>query len=784
MLSLTRETLKPFQLRAADQLAHMLQTYPNAPFTRRFDGETGQPYPFICRLKAITGSGKTPMLAALATTLGDAIILWTTNRGAVIEQTQEKLSAGGSYAGLLPEDTQIKALNSMSALDWTDVLTATSGLTILLGTAALFNRDKDKNPESLNLHKDRNGTSYWSMLGGDGPDSRNRPLYVVYDEAHGTTAKQFDRLTELHPRAFVLASASPLPEGLAPLLPGNSEIEKGAALARQTVVVPTPEVVEAGLLKTRLYLTDCDTTRAQAIHESNDKWRELRAKVKGEEGPIWCGIVNKTLDGLEVWATLTRELGVDPQRIAVHLASVDANIAAAGPIADWSQLRDTKKMKLTPEQLRSNGYTHIIWNLSLREGWDEPWAYVAYLDASGKSETDIAQKIGRFVRQPNATPFEDGDLNSAYFYFNVPDEEFTALIKATQNELQNEGYEIISLRSSKASPGGSRSVPVKKQVELPRVAESFGEDLEALDNIVLNSIPSFAPDALKAPGSIKTKVYDVSRNKEDGELERVQKREENAEVPVWKYLFERLAGIDGRLVKKENTRFSPNLKEHAKMKQRMQFGSEAMRQLNDRLPQMQQLLNAEFRLESEPDDPYLVKEFIMSSPDLKTDDAAKRAKYAVRQYDNALHGEYNGLNPFEAEVAEALDKLALTWCRNPVNGGYGIPIPILGEGTTAFYPDFLLWAGKKGIWAIDPKGKHILNDAMTTKLFGVADIHDLSQRVRVAFVVEGQYAVEAPNYQPKRMGKTGCTLIWRDGSQPKGRHFDNPSQLVAYLAKL
>ncbi|MBF8965459.1 DEAD/DEAH box helicase family protein [Pontibacter sp. FD36] len=780
-MQLTRENLKPFQLRATDQLVQMLQTYPNPPFKRRFNPETGEPYPFICRLKAITGSGKTPMLATMAATLGDAIILWTTNRGAVISQTVAKLSAGGSYDPLLPEGTEIHALGDLAGTDWTNLLTAQSGLTILLGTVALFNRE-DKGKETLNLHKDRNGTSYWQMLAGNGPEGRARPLYVVYDEAHGTTKAQFSRLAELNPYAFILASASPLPQELSDMIPGNTSEEKSENLERQTVVVPTAEVVEAGLLKTRLYLVDCNTTREQAVSDSNEKWLDLRRKVSGDEGPIWCGVVNSTLAGLEVWAVLTEKLGIASERIAVHLASVNANVAAAGPIANWALLQDTKTAGKTPEQLRADGYTHIIWNLSLREGWDEPWAYVAYLDGTGKSTTDISQKIGRFLRQPNATPFEDGDLNSAYFYFNVPDKEFSDLVQATQSDLQNEGYEIVVISGDSSRPGTSQSVPVKKAIEIPMVAETFGEDLEILDNILLDAVTDFSEAALKAPGKVKTKVIDVRRSQEDGSLEKVEHRDENADVAVWKYLFDRLGAIDSRVVKKGNTRFSHDLKTKPKMRQRMQYGSEAMRVLNDALPSIQQQLNNEFRLEYEPDSIYKVGPFIMSSPNLRTDDPVKKERYAVRKYKNALHAEYNGLNPFEAEVAEALDKCSNQWCRNPSRTGYGIPIPVLGEGTTDFYPDFLLW-GKKSLWAIDPKGKHLLNDAVQTKIHGLANVYDMPQRIRVALVIEGNYTMGSDN-RPKQVGKDGCTLVWKDGDTVKAKSFQAPELLISYLAKL
>lgn len=188
---------------------------------------------------------------------------------------------------------------------------------------------------------------------------------------------------------------------------------------------------------------------------------------------------------------MVTQLKVDPKRIAVHLANVNSNLANVNPNAPWSLLVDTHKAKKSPEDLHDEGYSHIIWNLSLREGWDEPWAYVAYLDGLGKSTTDISQKIGRFLRQPNATPFDDGDLNSAYFYFNVPDKDFSELVKTTQNDLSDSGYEIVSIESNSPRPQTSREVPVKKEVFVSKVAETFGEDLEILDQILLSNVPLF-----------------------------------------------------------------------------------------------------------------------------------------------------------------------------------------------------------------------------------------------------------------------------------------------------
>lgn len=757
----------------------MLLTYPSAEFPRQFDGVTGEPYPFIGRLKAITGSGKTPMLALAMGALDDAIVLWTTNRGAVISQTVANLSAGGSYASLLPEGAEVRELSHLSDSDWSNIVEAKSGLTILLATVALFNQDPAG--ETLKIHQARGGTSYWEMLGGKGPQGRYRPLYIVYDEAHGGTKNQFTRLTELGPRAFVLASASNLPAELIELIPGRTDADKESALLHQTVVVPTPEVVAAGLLKTRLYLVDCNTTRADALKEANDKWAELTRKLPAQapDKPIWCGVVNSTLAGLEVWEILTRDLGVNPRRIAVHLSGIEKAMPGANPNMNWNPLVDTYKQKQTPEQLRAGGYTHLIWNLSLREGWDEPWAYVAYLDKEGKSIVDMSQKIGRFVRQPNAEPFADGDLNSAYFYFNVPDEEFTSLVRATQQEMESEGYEIIALSSKRGKAPASREVPARQPREIPRVLVSFGEDLPALDQVLIDHVPEFAPSALRAPGRVKTRVFDMRRNAEDGSLEREERRTDNAEIRVWKYLLDRLGAIDGRIASKNSNCFTPFVQDEPALKQKMQFGSPAMQAINQTLDTIRQELNGLFRLEYEPDDPYELGSFNLVAPDLKTDDELKRERYRVRSYANALHAEYNGMNDFEVKMAEALDALKLDWCRNPSKTGYYIPIAELGEGTTKFYPDFLLWS-KKCLWAIDPKGAHIANDAIHNKLMGVSDVDDMPLKVRVALTLKGRYVL-GTNNRPQRQSADGYTLVYKEGGTVRSRRYDSLGSLVADL---
>lgn len=210
----------------------------------------------------------------------------------------------------------------------------------------------------------------------------------------------------------------------------------------------------------------------------------------------------------------------------------------------------------------------------------------------------------------------------------------------------------------------------------------------------------------------------------------------------------------------------------------MQFGSPAMEMLHRNLSDIRNRLNDELRLEYEPDQVYEVKPFNLVSPDLQTDDAAKRERYRVRVFDNALHKEYNGLNPFETQLAEALDTLGMEWCRNPSKTGYGIPIAEIGEGTTNFYPDFLLWS-PTCLWAIDPKGAHLINDAIRNKLMDVSDVQDLPLKIRVALVLEGEYVLVADRPQPR--SKNGCTLIRKRNGVVRAKHFPSPIMLVADL---
>lgn len=776
-----RSDLKPFQERAASSLAEMIQEYPSQRFRPRYNPETGAVLPFLCRLKAITGAGKTPILGVSGKHINNGIVLWTTNRGAVISQTLANLRAGGKYSLLLPEGTSVFQLGEMSPSDWQQTMDSPSGLTILLSTVAAFNQDGD----NLRIHQRVGDVTRWEMLGGRErtPAGRLRPLYVFYDEGHGATERQFQKLRELNPRAFVLASASPLPDDLADLVSGKTPEERRESMNERTVEVPTKEVVDAGLLKNRLYFMDCNTAQADAIQEANDKWRELSVKLQPfEKMPIACFIVNETIRGVDIWEHLL-QLGVAASRIAVHLNGAsdviyDRRGSSAGLIDTYTGKKPADR---SPEALASAGYTHIIWNLTLREGWDEPLAYVAYIDDNGRSPMDIIQKIGRFVRQPDATPFSDPDLNSAYFYLNVTDELFANLIKQTQEEMEIDGYEVIPLGNGHRAPS-SRIVPVRTDKSLPIIGPWFGDSIAALDAIILDRVPLFAPKALQAEGLIKTRVFEMSRMEEDVTQRTESRRDANETITPWEYLSLRLGSIDSRIVNDNGTIFSSTLKDHEKMRQPMQHGSDAMSQLANVVDSIKDQLNEKFLLKSlGRHGAFHVRPFNLVSPDVDGGTEAYREKYKVRSFSNSLHAEYNGLSPFELQVANELDETGKPWCRNPVGkDGYKIPIQELGADTIWFYPDFLFWVKLNEVWALDPKGRHLIEGAVPPKLLDLSGLKNMTPTLKVAFVLSGFYVIDQQGIVSKR-GKEGFTLVRKPGTTPKAIHSASLRDLITSL---
>ncbi len=81
---------------------------------------------------------------------------------------------------------------------------------------------------------------------------------------------------------------------------------------------------------------------------------------------------------------------------------------------------------------------YIITVNALKEGWDCPFAYILSTIASRSSETEVEQIIGRVLRQPGASKFEDQILN--YSYVITSSKVFHETLKEVSKGLLTVGF--------------------------------------------------------------------------------------------------------------------------------------------------------------------------------------------------------------------------------------------------------------------------------------------------------------------------------------------------------
>lgn len=763
-----RFELLDFQVKA---IKHVYDSYINYyPFHNLYtsnvdDIKRGEQKPYLHRIKAVTGAGKTPILAKLSGYLGDCIILWTTPKTAVISQTKSNLE--GKYRHLLSPETEIFDLSDISPTEWESVRDRTSGLTILVSTVASFNQKGDR----LKLHQtDSTGFTRWGQLKTiDSGGMRERPLYIFYDEGHNVTTNQFKRLLELRPAALFLASASNPSKDLEILLPGETSKDKERIFNEErTTVVKTKDVVDANLLKQGIEIHDSDVDWREIVRFSNDKLNYLQG-IAEEELPIACFIVDRTDKGIDVWNELINQ-GVPGEKIAVHLnkASEAARKKFGGELPIG--FKDTYTDKLTPEDLREQQYTHLIWNLSLKEGWDEPWAYVAYIHDKQSSVQDIEQKIGRFIRNPhrdkNGSPlqFQNPDLNKSYFYFNCTNKIFSKVLEELKAHLKTEGFDTLKVREEKESHPAEEVVP-STTTELPLLA--IYPDTDAISSTLLDEIIIYDRRECLAPGLLKKEELKIGTLEVTSSEEALEK---SLQVPSGQMIQFFLESRDSRIVKSSGSTggwLPPEIWENQKMNFDVCYGSPAHKKLQEACDKFCDEIDRFLKLDADETESYIVKSFKMNNPN-GGDSAYSKKLHKVYHFKNGIHQKYNGFNDFELDLAYELDKHGTAWARNPSRTGYSIPLTKPTANSKSFFPDFIVIDDER-ILFLETKGGHLLTDAVQEKLISLTGIRKVPQKYKIFFITDtGVEIIDSVSGKTKR-NSSKYSLLYRD-SQANFRH--------------
>lgn len=758
--------LLPFQARASQQIVNRfakLVADDERPLQNR-----NWAVPYYQALSALTGAGKTPILADAVAQMrhlfpseDEPIVLWISKARAVVEQTFANFEGGGKYSHL------VEGFDVRWMLDLTDdVIRDDSTPCIALSTVGAFNQ-KDRGDGTLVVHQvrqDDGDKALWTKLRervGRASGAR-RPLVVVYDEGHNLSDQQTDLLLELEPEAIIVASATMKTPGrlgkLIERLKDHGWSDKALSDSRTEIksslitAVSNADVVRAGLVKRQVELAGYTSIMETMIDDmlSAMAVTESAADAIGAGFKPKCIYVSKTNINAEdgsldqpskpfaerrappilIWRYLVEEKGISPEEIAVY-CDLRFERSTNPPPTDF-RLFSGGEQDFTA--FRAGPFRHIIFNQSLQEGWDDPSCCFAYIDKSMGSSVQVEQVIGRVLRQPGATHWPDPALNTACFFIRVDDrQEFPRILKAVQNRIAAELPEVkVEGFTDRRDRERSRLEP-KKILQVPSV-HIDAEDAEGPLKSAIDAVLDFrvSGDVL-GQGQVVTAVQTIGTGDRATLTEGVTPHS-NRVMARW-------------ILRREIMALYPEVAaavdwSEGKFNAPVEITS-----------------NAAASLRNEAD---AIVDAYLENSDLTTEDGNPFSVGAVsvnpekaKPYLNALHQSYD-LNGLEQEVADAIDATGLDWCRNPVNGGFSIPLLDKGD-TRKFFPDFLVWKDNL-VFAIDPKAGMLVQHDAGRKLLDVRD-GDGKRKLLVRLISAGRF-----NDQAQRTGPKGFTLwTWKSG---------------------
>lgn len=717
--------------------------------------------PFLGQLKAVTGSGKTPVLAEVVGALGDGVVLWTTSRAAVVEQTFANLT--GKYASLLPAHTSV-IRDVPSQARWRELIDSHTGLTIWVLTTASWNEAEVSNGDArLRLRRPQQDWAGegapWDQL----RDELRRPLWIVSDESHNQSAVQLDQLAALRPKGFFMASATPVINDL------FSEWAKALTTHEATKVlfeeahvpISTRDVVEANLLKSTIDFVDFQS----GAEESLDGTLAAMSAVEDAAHEEDAGITPRAIYVVE--RSNPPRGSQEEARPTVIWRYLVGRGVPADTIAVFT---DTKELPQNAEQISSltqlePRHRHIIFNQTLQEGWDDPEAYVCYFDGSTKSFVRIRQIVGRVLRQPKAQRFETEALNTATLIVQTPAEAYDRVVEELKAELRLYAPEDepafapvrVKTRKQPLDP-----IPAKDEhagrLTLPRRALRAPSMKRIEDRLRLTAARPWPQDALDAPGMGRKATVSLAEGTEELAFIDVLR---SARTLNGSFLRRRIMQRNRACI----NAIHPDRLRGGAFDQWSCYGSYAQDDLINLAAEAVEFFEDRVGYQDDPD------------PDRATwtlGEHRPRSSELI-DFDRAAHPKYSkaDLNGDELAFARALDRVpGVLWARNPssANLGYGIPLPKKVGDSSTFYPDFLVWHDGTA-WAVDTTGRHLLDEKVRGKLIALVT-------PSVALVVRGMVDLNTGS----REGRDGWSIvIGRPSLKPLVEHSGDLDKLLTTL---
>jgi len=714
--------------------------------------------PYYQALASITASGKTVIVACAAADMlpmleTKPIVLWLSKGRVVVDQTLANL--GGKYRHLLADYEDVKLLADYDRDDVED-----KGLALVyLATVGTFNQ-KSKDKGSLRLFRsdiDNADRSTWEALKQrETSIGMRRPLIIVYDEAHNLTDQQTELLMELEPDALLLATATPkLPQAIARVA-DDLKHDLRWTDSDLTTYVDSVNVVEAGLVKRQVLLGGYQAQMPDTIDDLLADMAEADKAVSAlglsltpkaiyvcrtnivEGNALKQDNAKRPFSQREappilIWNYLVDRKGVDPATIAVYTSALKFDKDYPPP-ADFVHFKGGDD---DYTNFVAGNFRHIIFNLGLQEGWDDPECYFAYIDKSMHSNVQVEQIIGRVLRQPHAKHFEAEVLNTAHFYVRVDARSiFGEVVKSVGERIGGELPEVqITAYDPKKKNRPMPRAP-KEALEVPQVYRDPTAARDPIDGVIRGMIDFRGQTGANVRGAgAKALVQKKVGSSDEAEVTWVERDHSNAVSARWVFqtAVRRQFPLALEVTRSDDPKFDA----------RIELGSPAEEHVRKVADEIVSIYLEHVVLKQRPRNPYVVGD-VMVDPT------------AAERFPNSLHGAYSGLNKsLELPFAQELDRVGMAWCRNPARSGFGIPLLSLGQSKT-FYPDFLVWKGRN-VFALDTKGQHIVESELGRKLLSIEQNPRLKLKLLVRLISPGKW-----NDHPQRVSANGFT-IWALG---------------------
>lgn len=786
--------LKVFQSDAAKSISDRYAFFANHP-DRPSKGKN-KPRPFFQALSALTGAGKTPILAEAVALIRahlecEPIVFWMSKAKSVVAQTYTNFSGGGKYSEII-EDFRVINVSQLSPALIADGTTPL----LVLATTGLFN-NKDQSEGALNIYKQDadlfGNQSPWERLIQRSAGGKRRPMLIVYDEGHNLSEQQTEILAELEPDAYLLASATlKLPDSFnksiiqhiklwvddsgsdAATFKALSAVDsqgKPDANAFITTAVDSEKVVDAQLVKKAIQFDGTTATMERCLDDLSTRMGVLQEEIDArglgfKPKAIYVCKTNITDEGdkddhakpfmqrnappIRIWRYLVVDKGVDPKTIAIYanLSFIEGNKP--------DEVNLFSKGESDFDEFTAGDYQHIIFNLALQEGWDDPACYLAYIDKSMGSSIQVEQVIGRVLRQYGATHYDNPLLNSAHFFLRVDKKSvFEEAIGAVKTKLKNEGASIEIVSNFGGSGSAPEDLKPKDDVEAP-LCHVYPNAETACERIaeIISEFTTFKEDSVDTIGQAHTasQVVDLKNLSGDGGTSWSASGHTNPVRLRWL--------VNSSLRSRSKGALAVTDLNQKKFDVKVQVQSNANKAAEKLAIEIVEAYYEHTELVYESARPFVF--------------GTMRVPKNAEAFANGLYERYAGLNKLELPFAQALDKTDHVWHRNPSNGGFHIPL--LTDGDTAnFFPDFIVWKGGK-VYCLDTKGGHLLSDAVARKLFDIQE--DGKTKIHVRFISEGK--------QSELRGKAvkGGFTVWKmKNNNPTAIHVDDLDKALGACLK-